>query len=415
MNKDSKLYCNWANRGLALHNNGGALLCCQSREFLKDNNGGKIAWHTHTLDDAWASPTRKEIQLALDQGIQHPNCNACWDEENAGGTSRRQWQNDMDITYDDIPDVPVLLDLKLGNICNLSCRTCNPYVSSHWYRDWWEVIEKDQNNFKTFDQYVGHINLPSKLSYSPDNDQFWNRFLEWLPHAQYIDIYGGEPMLVHRLFDVLQHSIDLGYNKHQTLHFNTNCTIWNQAYIDILSQFKEVYIDLSIDGLYQQYDYMRHGETWDVVVANMDRYYEYLLQYPLHAVCICITVSNLNVYYIDEIWEYFKSKNVNIHYNIAPRPFHINLKTIPATVRQQVTEKLLNNKDSKKDERYLQAVQPVIDFMNTVADSQEEKTGWKDFIRITRELDIRRKQSFATTFPEYYQLLKGFIVTESHS
>lgn len=415
MNKDSKLYCNWANHGLALHNSGGALLCCQSRTPLEDNNGKKILWHTHTLDDAWASPTRKEIQSALDQGIQHPNCNACWDEENAGGKSRRQWQNDTDIEYADTPDVPRLLDLKLGNICNLSCRTCNPGVSTHWYRDWWEVIEKNNNNFKTFDEYVTGVYSTIKLSYSPDNTKFWNRLLEWLPHAQYIDIYGGEPMLAHRLFEVLQHSIDLGYNKHQHLHFNTNCTIWNQAYIDILSQFKTVYIDLSIDGLYEQYDYMRHGEIWDVVVANMERYYEYQRQYDHHTLCICITVSNLNVYYIDEIWEYFESKNINIHYNIAHQPFHINLKTIPAATRQQVTEKLLNNKDSKKNESYLQSVQPVIDYMNNVTDSQEEKTGWKDFVRITSELDIRRKQNFATTFPEYYQLLKEFIVPESHS
>ena len=411
MDKNSKLYCNWADRGLALHNSGAALVCCHSRTYLKDDKDQGIFWHTHSLDDAWASPTRKEIQSALEQGIQHPNCNACWDEENVGGKSRRQCHNETGIDYADTTDVPVLLDLKLGNTCNLSCRTCNPAVSSKWYRDWWEVIEKNKNNFNNYEEYLNNTYLTSKLSYSPDNNRLWDKLNEWLPHARYIDIYGAEPMLIHRLFDVLQHSIDSGYNKYQTLHFNTNCTIWNQKYIDILSQFKRVYFDLSIDGLYSQYDYMRYGETWDVVVANIDKYAQFQRQFGQHSVSICITVSNLNIYYIDEIWQYFNERGMGgaVHFNLAHHPFHINLKTIPAPVRQQVTEKLLTNKDPIKNAAYLREVQYVVDYMNNVEFSEEERTSWKEFVRITRELDVRRKQDFATTFPEYYQLLKEFL------
>ena len=117
MDKQAKLYCNWADRGMALHNSGGALVCCHSRTFLKDDNDQQIYWHTHTLEDAWNSSTRREIQTALDQGIQHPNCNACWDEENTGGKSRRQWHIELDIDYQGPENVPLLLDLKLGNIC----------------------------------------------------------------------------------------------------------------------------------------------------------------------------------------------------------------------------------------------------------------------------------------------------------
>ena len=46
MNRESKYYCKWADTGLALHNRGGALLCCQSRTYLQDENQQPHTSHT---------------------------------------------------------------------------------------------------------------------------------------------------------------------------------------------------------------------------------------------------------------------------------------------------------------------------------------------------------------------------------
>lgn len=360
MNKDSPLYCNWADRGLALHNSGGALLCCQSRTYLQDNQGQQIFWHTHTLENAWSSPTRLEIQNALDQGIQHPNCQACWDEENVGGTSRRQYHNNTGIHYDSKEDVPVLLDLKLGNLCNLSCRTCNPYVSSRWMRDWWEVFDKRKIEIINYDDYVERTYGTGRASYRDDNLPFWSKLKEWLSHAQYIDIYGAEPMLLHKLFDILQTSIDRGYHVNQHLHFNTNCTIWNQKYIDILAKFKSVYIDLSIDGLYKHYDYIRHGETWEVVSKNLERYKKFSNTNTRHSVEICITISLFNIYYVDEIFNYFEQSGWKVHFNLAHMPLHVSIKALPESVKEIIKEKLLTN----PSERFQEIIEPVLSYMD---------------------------------------------------
>jgi hypothetical protein len=412
MNRESKYYCHWADRGLAMHNSGGALVCCHSRTFLKDNNNQQIFWHTHTLDDAWNSPTRREIQDALDNGIQHPNCDACWDEENIGGTSRRQHYKLLDLIENENIDAPLLLDLKLGNICNLSCRTCNPYVSSQWTKDWWRVFEIKNNRFKDYDDYFEKTFGNGRSSYDKDNHKFWNKLNQWLPHAQYIDIYGAEPMLIHKLFDVLQHSIDNGYAKDQTLHFNTNGTIWNQQYIDILSKFKKVWVDVSIDGLFNHYDYIRNGETWDVSKTNLDLYYQFGEQYKdQHHISICITVSIYNIYYLDEIFTYFGQQfdnQINRHFNFAHMPYHVNLKVLPGDVKQKISEKLL----SCADPEFLSQVRPVISYMNETMTREQLDTHyknldvWEEFIRSTWELDQLRSQNFAETFLEFYSLLK---------
>ena len=416
MNKDSKLYCNWADRGLALHNSGGALLCCHSRTFLHDSNSQQIFWHTHTLDDAWSSPTRKEIQNALEDEIQHPNCNACWEIENTGGTSRRQHHNSIDIDYSDTVDSPLLLDLKLGNVCNLSCRTCNPYVSSKWIKDWWLTIDskKEDNPYGTFEQYAKEKFKSWRLSYNDDNTKFWDKLHEWLPHAQYIDIYGAEPMLIHKLFDTLEYSIAQGYNTNQVLHFNTNCTIWNQRYIDILSKFKKVYFDLSIDGLYNHFNYIRNGETWEVVSENISRYEQYKKEDVSRLVSICITVSFFNIYYIDEIFQYFEQRGWHIHFNMAHLPQHTNLKIIPPQVKTAIIKKLLQSRSQK----FLQEIAPILSYMNETLTPNAwdyNKPLWSELVRITTELDVIREQSFSETFPEFYNLVSPFWMQEKHS
>jgi MoaA/NifB/PqqE/SkfB family radical SAM enzyme len=395
---------------MALHNSGGALVCCHSREYLKDQNGQLIFWHTHSLEDAWNSPTRKEIQSALEAGIQHSNCGACFDEENVGGTSRRQAHNNLQINYSDRDDTPILLDLKLGNVCNLSCRTCNPAVSSRWIRDWWEIFEKDNNErFNNYDEYVKGMFIPGKLSYSDDNEKFWSSLNSWVAHAQYIDIYGAEPMLIRRLFDILQYCIDQGYSKNQVLHFNTNCTIWNQKYIDILSQFKQVYFDLSIDGLNQHYDYIRNGETWDVVADNLKKYSDFKNQYPQHSVSICITVSIFNMYYLDEIFDYFNRQKWNIHFNLAHMPLHVNIKALPPGVREIIKNKLLRSTSTA----FLSNIAPIISYMEEELQGNQNLNGraykhgaWNEFLRSVVELDQLRNQDFKSTFPEFAKLLE---------
>jgi MoaA/NifB/PqqE/SkfB family radical SAM enzyme len=404
MDRSAKLYCTWADRGMALHNSGGALLCCHSRTFLQDQSGQRIFWHTHSLQDAWDSPTRREIQDALTRGEQHPNCGACFSEENTGGVSRRQHHlNLVEITDDDrAKQSPILLDLKLANICNLSCPSCNRCVSSRWYRDWWEVFDKNNTRFQNYTQYLDSTYRTGKLSYSADNEEFWTLLHDWIPHVKYVDIYGAEPTMIPRLFDVLENSIHKGYAHSQVLHFNTNGTIWNQRYIDILTQFKSVYVDLSVDGLYDHYDYIRYGETWPVIQENIAKYMSWKKNYYHHHLNACITISIFNIFYLDQLVKYFDDIGLYWHFNMAHLPEWVNINCIPEGVKHQITDKL---RSSYHDARYQQEISSVLTYMNETR-SQNPVHHWNEFVRSTIELDARRKQNFAQTFPEFYSLIQ---------
>lgn len=423
MNPKGKLYCPWAHKGLALHNTGAALLCCHSRSFLKDENDQQIFFHTHSLEDAWNSPTRQEVKRELDKGNRHQNCAACWQEEDAGHRSRRLSSIEtISLSSVDLitSDSPVMLDLKLGNVCNLSCRTCNPYVSSKWAKDWWKVFEsKNNHSFSNYKEYSDVVFRSARESYSDDNNKLWDTLYEWLPHVKYLDVYGGEPFLTHKLFEILKKNmLAPGTIDHLSAHINTNATVWNQEYIDILTKMHFTQFDLSIDGLYEHFDYIRHGETWNTVKNNVDKFLnlrtsvedgEPWPEKNIIGVSVVITVSYLNVYYLERIYEYFKSKDVHVHFNMAHTPLHVSVKALPDPVKKIVTNQLLDSTNTN----FLQDVQPVIEYLNQdfaydAFAKKYDQSIWKEMVRITNELDTIRDQDFKTTFPEFWEIVKPY-------
>ncbi len=392
MKQESTLYCAWADSGIALHNSGRCLLCCHSQTYLQDNNQQDLYLDVNTLQDAWTSPTRQQIQADLDAGIQHPNCSACWAEENAGRSSRRLVANQQ---FKDLPQNahrPQLIDLKPGNTCNLACRTCWPEVSSKWYRDYWELeAHKQEPDYKKYLASWGRI----KSSYEPENTRLWTELESWLTDVKYYDIYGAEPMLLSNVFDILKQAVDKNLAHEQSLHINTNGTIWNQRYIDTLTQFKHVALDISVDGIGPHFDYIRYGETWSTVEKNLDRYQELVRKHPNISMCVCVTVCAYNIWYIQDIEQYFKQRGIGYFFNMVHHPQHINVRVLPDLVKAQVRTHLAGAGHQ---------VASILDFMDMPLDNQPEL--WAKFWSTTKKLDLLRKQDLASTFPEFYKLIR---------
>jgi len=394
MEKGKNLYCAWADTGLALHNSGRCLLCCHSQTYLQDESGQEIYLDTGTIEQAWNSPTRKQIQADLEAGVQHPNCSACWNEESAGRVSRRTEANRQFANMTVDPAKPQLVDLKPGNTCNLACRTCWPEVSSKWYRDYWETEAREsQPDYKQYLDSWRRI----RTSYDQDNLRLWSDLQSWLTNVEYYDIYGAEPMLLNNVFVILQQSVESGRAAQQSIHINTNCTVWNQSYIDILKQFKSVVIDVSIDGIGPHYDYIRYGETWNTVEQNLSRYQELVRDNANIRMHVCITVCSLNVLYVTDLQQYFRDRGLPAFFNMVHYPQHLNVRSLPDQIKQQVRSKLLSKPADWQ-------ITSILDFMNMPLANQPQL--WTKFLESTKKLDLLRQQDLALTFPELWELIK---------
>lgn len=401
MNKTNQLYCLWADSGLALHNSGRALLCCHSRNYLKDDAGKDIYWHSHSLQDAWQSQTRQEIQQALEQGVRHSNCQACWDEEDAGRPSRRMEHNRINHDIMASQTSPRVLDLKLGNTCNLACRHCWPEVSSKWINEYYEISVKPTGVSR--DQYLRQWDS-IQLSYNRDNDRLWNDLRDWMPAVEYIDIFGAEPMLLSRLWEILERCVHTGSSVRQALHINTNATIWNPNYIDTLTRFKSVQLDLSIDGIGDHFEYIRHGETWSHTESNIEQFVALPRQHENISVAVCITVCTLNIWYVADMLEYFQKRNISVFINLVHLPEYLNIRCLPNPVKDAIVQHLDRPRAVNQFAQGL--IQQLKNFINL--EHPDAQRHWQQFCHKTTKIDHLRDQDFASTFPEMYQQLKPY-------
>jgi hypothetical protein len=399
MEKEKNLYCVWADTGLALHNSGRCLLCCHSQTYLRGASDQEIFLDTDTIQEAWDSPTRQQIKQDLEQGIRHLNCSACWSEEDAGRTSRRQVANEQFKHMVVNPEKPQLVDLKPGNTCNLACRTCWPEVSSKWYRDYWEIeAQQWEPDYKQYLASWGRI----RASYDRDNTQLWEDLQEMFSNVEYYDIYGAEPMLLDQVFVILKQTVDAGRAGEVGIHINTNGTIWNQEYIDILKQFKSVNIDISIDGIGSHYDYIRYGETWNTVERNVLRYQQLIRVNPNIRMHVCITVCALNILYVMDLQRYFCDREIPVFFNMVHHPQYLNVRSLPVEVKTQVREYFKGKEPNWQ-------ITSILDFMDMPLEDQPRH--WAKFCESTKKLDLLREQDLAQTFPEFWKLIQPYWIT----
>ena len=361
--------------------NGEIGVCCVMQETVPDMNLADGA----TLADAWNSKWLADLKQDFLEGKQPDACYNCWNEEKAGIDSKRLRElRKFPHHLEDLNHVkPKSMDLKLGNICNTKCRICTGFASSQWVP---EEIERDGET-NQFAQLMGRLGRWPEL-----NEKFWDDLEGQIEEVESLEFFGGEPFLIKRHFDILQTLADKGRAKDISLSYNTNGSIFPEQHIDLLSQFKDVQVFFSIDGVGERFNYIRHPGKFEDVMENYNKF----KSVPGIRTNIFYTVSLFNIMYMDELLEYQKENDIEteIHFNMVYVPHHISPKALPQTAKQAITEKFKNHTDHR--------IQSTLNFMN-----QEDYEGYLDeLVRQVQFSDKHRDESIAKTFPELYQYLK---------
>lgn len=380
--------CLQASCGLELDTVGRVRACCLADPFV-DENGNEYNLSTNSLEEIWNSPSRKKLLDDLQNGIENPTCKICWVEEKHGRESKRQRENQRDLV---IKDTPQVLDLKLGNTCNLRCRTCNPDSSSSWVTEWYDVYHTTNTPKSEFLQKYKRI----RDLYSSTNESLWKTLEEWIPKCILIDFYGGEPLLIERSWDILRKCVADGYSNQQELHFNTNATIFlSDQQIETLKNFKQVNISLSIDGIKEKFEYMRYPAKWDIVAENIRKYSDLSEQHDHIRVDFCYTVSIMNVWDIIEFDSFVQTNypTLGIYYNMLFTPKHFSITVIPETIKSIVSQRLLEYSPRMRE------------ITNMLFQETHDPIKFKKLFTILDMHDTYRKNYFKESFPEWHSVL----------
>ena len=401
MNTQSPTFCVMPHMGLAIQNEGDMCACnINSQSYHLD--GKRQTIDKITVDKIWDSPTRKEIADLLDSGIRNPGCQTCWQDEDVGITSSRQVLNEQFQHLIASDAQPKILIIKPGNSCNLACRMCRPETSSSWYRDSLELAKLKNPNL-SLQEHVKDFEA-IKNSFNSDSPNMWPVLNEWYKEIEFIDIYGGEPWMIPGLWTSLQTAIDNGYAKNISLQLHTNGSWYNDEYMRILSQFKSVRIGLSIDShIKEELEYIRHKSKFEQIIENSKKFMEFAAISKTVDCYVCITITPINLWNLDEIAtnliSILATKDYTIKLgttNFVYDPTHYDIRHLPKAIKQIIVAKFSNN----------QRLLPVVRYMNQIIPGCVVQ--WPKFCLETEKLDKIRTQNFKTTFLEWYKVLEPY-------
>jgi len=314
---------------LATHPNGNVSLCCQAN---LDNGSGFAKSQNKLLNlenqkviNILNADSFINVRKEMIEGIKPNACMRCFDAESKGEWSKRIFENRRfnwsPVNLKDRIDEGNLefLELRLGNVCNLACATCNSISSSKWVKDeirianklpWYKEITYIENNrYKWF-----------------EDEMFYENIAEKNLNLKTIYINGGEPFLIKAHKKLLEKLIERGESQKISLEYSTNVTTTPVEYIDLWKKFKSVNIMLSIDDIDERNNWLRWPSQWHDIDQNINWYVNNKLENM--DLIICQTVSALNIFYIDDLITYCNKLNIKHTANFVYFPEIFSSKSL---------------------------------------------------------------------------------------
>lgn len=410
----------------AVYQNGEYGICCMcvyhasGRLFTNGKAESVIDKDINTVRN---HPTYVELRKSMLAGEKHPLCKLCWDEEELGGKhSKRQGQqyiykNTLDKILEkgdpsgniDVNEFPVqYLDLRLGNLCNLACRSCGPDNSSLWL---------EYLGFKQFTVggRPGTYNITNEnkvYKIVEDDFNYWksNVFEDFLtkvlPTVNRIYFTGGEPLINKRHYQILDYCIENGFAKNIELEYNTNGTTLNLNLLEQWRQFKLVDVCWSIDAMGPLANYVRYPTDWKVVERNMRLFDEVDISHLKGSTNA--TISVFNILHLPEFytWFYnqkFKKFNSTLTWHRLVFPIIYNVQILPRESKKMITE-YYNNFISDSDIPNIKNdLYSIINFMN----QKDQSIRMPEFRVAVDKQDIARKQNIKESIPWLGELLEN--------
>ena len=323
----------------------------------------------------------KKLVSDLESGIKNERCRECWKFESIGATSMRQtflkYQKTKQSYELESANKKIRhLVLSTGIKCNFACRTCGPNASSG------HVKEYEDRTGKTYEE--GSV---------PDTDM--TLLKQDLSDVITIEVLGGEPFLNLEHLEIIKHIGTLPTAKNCQLNYTTNGSVRLRSNIfDNFKNFKEVNICLSIDAVGKPFDYIRTLGKWNDVQKNIDKLIELKEKMKNIRIVAHPTIGSLNILLIDDLFSYFKDKEIDYYLGFCDYPKHYSLDIFNDRQKAFIVDTLSKSKHHKVDQ-----------IINKVNSANFKTEYLADFINAVKFTNKYRKLDYAEYLPELNRLI----------
>jgi sulfatase maturation enzyme AslB (radical SAM superfamily) len=370
--------------GIFYHTDG-ARVCCTSKKFIKSSPA-----------DFRSSDMIVELKQEFLAGNTPDDCSNCWDFEKEGFVSLRNsiFYNESEYadyqTYTVDTDPPdQYMELRTSNLCNFSCRMCNPLDSNRLGR---EIKSNPHLN-----KYYHGMNSTHDLVEM--SDEYFDQVLDQLKNVKRLMFTGGEPMIMKRYYDLLDYAIAKGYNKNIVLSFHTNGSVYNPQITERLVQFSTVRIIVSIDGTDSVAEYQRYGTDWPVVAKNTQSFLNLPNVYPSTNTAL----SAYNILKLTDLTRFLLSlTKIDNRVSCIPRivqwPAAMTIDCLNNDLRKIAVDQIIQSIELVSDNQNLANFANECKMCLTELEKPFDPVKYNNFVEFTKDLDFARNQSFEDVF-----------------
>ena len=427
---DSKTFCPYPWISIMTQPTGTVSWCCVARDNFKQDDGSMVDLNRgHKIEDVWNSNHMRKIRKQMIEGDVVKGCEHCYDLEDMGFPSYRtnyirdwfEYSGKGEEIHDIIErsinndyrveEAPMYLDFRLGNMCNLKCRMCQPQNSSQIQKEYKKIENADpdaaqfiKDNF-TWGQFV------DELTNWEDDPEFLRQVEEWLPGVVKLYFTGGEPTIIERVYWIMEKCVEMGIAKDIELVFNSNMTNIQKRFLDLVEQFKSVLMCISVDAYGHENEYIRGASHWSRVEKNLRAY---CASDVVGTVLFSPVIQIYNVLTITKLLDFIESleieygREVFVTFLICDYPTSLDFRNCPEQVREvaagRLEQWLQRSKVLKNRPENVQSIEATIKALK-----ENRKENWRQelltFGKYTDMLDKQRKESMEEALPELHKLM----------
>ena len=311
---------------------------------------------------------------------------------------------------------PTDLQIDLGNLCNSGCIMCYPIFSSR--------LESDYKK----------LSKTSKLFFDPVKTQEWSKDektktklidqLTAIPNLKYIHFLGGETLYHPAFYEMCEALVQSNKAGDIIVGTTTNGTIYSERLENIITNFKEFHLGISIESVSKLNDYVRYPSKIQNVLENIEHFLQLRHSCGNLQISLRITPNIFTIYELDDLFEYMiKKKVIAESCNILVDPSHLRMELLPDDIRQEIVQKLsqLVNKyncnkidlvNVRRNDLIDQVIaNNIVDYKNfvesfeTPVDADKHRYNLVEWLKSFEQL---RKNSILNYAPRYEEFLRNY-------
>jgi MoaA/NifB/PqqE/SkfB family radical SAM enzyme len=399
---------------IAVDPNGEIKPCCISSTTIKKADGTPYNLGNDKLNQIINSEGYKSIRSDMLAGKSIKGCEQCYKQEQHGIShrniyneywSKNEYATSKLLAGTHIPETVEYFDLRLGNLCNLKCKSCYPGNSNQLEK---EVIDIRESNPAINDYF-------SMKQYTDMNDWYnTDVFMENISSQKdnVLDLYitGGEPTIIDKNYEILNYFIEQDKSKNIRLKLNSNMTNMQDSFLNIISQYKQVLFFASIDGYGSMQEYLRYPSNWKQVNKNLCK----LVENTKNNIFIKITpvIQTTNLGRITELFEYVEEFNrahnkttIEIHPIILYNPLMLDFSYLPMDYKKTCWDRIEQWLEKSCNFQPISFYNKMDTIKNKCLLEVDGKEQMHRFIEFNNMFDSRRGVSLKDVNPELYEIV----------